>query len=415
MHARLAEEKDRPEEEKEEMISKTKDEIWEDFMKFLEIDNPVQYKRKAKGLRLAFDVKDTKSRIPLGMRDVKMKPTFKKQKLSAAEIKDKVKQMKDQRMTKKVKQEMAEKQKYEKNRQALKQIHEKLRHEKQYKPKGNKMSYADIKIRNMGIPSWDGKHTKVTLDVLQNMHYSDFNIDDDDDFNPTDILDDEDLKELKRQERLRRKKNKSINKISNRDLVKESPVTKNISKRGVQLNQSQMSEHRNRSSMDIPKGYMKNLKNQAYDYTQGGLGPNPSKKNIFTQGRDERSVPKVAQSFDADYSMNARASAAAAYPRSKQAMMKSRLSMGGSTSKIKQNKSVHYRRGNADAYANMNIQENYGVKNAKLPMMKQQMKDRVRQIENSHRDKERRNMDGIILMHDKHISKGLKTINKKRF
>jgi len=62
---KLNEERDKLDEELEELESKTKDEIFEDFIKFLEIDDPQKYKRKAKGLRLAFDVKDTKSRIPI--------------------------------------------------------------------------------------------------------------------------------------------------------------------------------------------------------------------------------------------------------------------------------------------------------------------------------------------------------------
>jgi hypothetical protein len=401
------EEKEKLEEELEEMQSKSKDEIYEDFMRFIEIDDPAKYKRKAKGLRLAFDVKDTKSRIPIVLQEIKTKKSFKStSKLSAAEIKEKMQKMKNQRLEKKLKQEFSEKVKYDKNREYLKQIHEKLRHDKLVKPVKNKISYTDIKIRNMGIPNWEGKNTKVTLDVLKNMHYSDFNINDDDDFKPTDILDENDLRELQDQEmRIKRKKNRSVNRQSN---LSEHP--KNSAKRGVQLNQSQMAEYRNNSTLAKPihKGA-----NEAYDYTQGTMNDASTKKSIHIMNRDERSVPRLAQSFDGDNLYGNKA----AYPRSKQAVISKRLAIAGSHTDIKPNKSVHYRRGTHGGYPNIKIEDTYpsGGAGLKLPYMKQKMKDRAKQIENSHRAKEKRNMDGIMLMHDKHISKGLKTIDKNRY
>ena len=35
------------------------------------------------------------------------------------------------------------------------------------------------------------QHTKVSLDVLKKMHYTDFNLGDEDDFKPTDIVEDD--------------------------------------------------------------------------------------------------------------------------------------------------------------------------------------------------------------------------------
>ena len=85
---RLSEEKQISVDELETLLSKTPDEVYEDFLIYLELDHPSKYKQKVKGLRLAFDVKDTKSRIPISMTTAKLtKGTFKKSKLSAAEIK----------------------------------------------------------------------------------------------------------------------------------------------------------------------------------------------------------------------------------------------------------------------------------------------------------------------------------------
>jgi len=114
LNNRLAEEKDSLEEELEELLAKSNEEVFEDFIQFLEIDYPSKYKAKAKGLRLAFDVKDAGSRIPLGMKDMKIKNTPRKFRMSAQEIKEKVKIMKNNRINKKLEQEMNEKIKYEK-------------------------------------------------------------------------------------------------------------------------------------------------------------------------------------------------------------------------------------------------------------------------------------------------------------
>jgi hypothetical protein len=89
--------------------------------------------------------------------------------------------------------EMEEQMKYTKNRNYLKKIHQKLKYKKL-----NNQSYIGIKQKNMGIPSWEGKHSKITFDVLKNMDYNDFNIDDGEDFNPEDILNDEERKQHKK-------------------------------------------------------------------------------------------------------------------------------------------------------------------------------------------------------------------------
>lgn len=74
-------------------------------------------------------------------------------------------------------------------------MHEKLRREKFGIEAGDiKNTYMGIKSKLMsGFNSVGGRqHAKVNLDVLQKMHYTDFNLGDDDDFRPTDIVDDDD-------------------------------------------------------------------------------------------------------------------------------------------------------------------------------------------------------------------------------
>jgi len=76
---------------------------------------------------------------------------------------------------------------------------------------------------------------------------------------------------------------------------------------------------------------------------------------------------------------------------------------------------MHYRRPTQDNIA-IKIHDSYaGMNKNKLPYMKQQMQNRVKQIETSHRANEKRNLDSIMLMHDKNIKKGLKTVDKNRY
>ena len=334
-----------------------------------------------------------------------VKKTFKKTKMSAADIKQKVEEMKQDRLKKKEKEAKIEKERYNKNRDQLRQIHEKLRYEKLTNPNNTKKSYTDIKTKSMGIPTWDGPKTKITLDALNNMHYSDFNINDEDDFNPTDIQDDDEIRELNKKKKIFNKKNKSITKMSGREKPLEEKL-KNITRRGVQHHQSQMSGHRHNNTMDPSRGVIKSI-NNAYNYAQGKVPP--KKGIVYAKARDERSVPRLAQSLEGGNVYKN------AYPKSKQAMINQRLTMGGSQLNNPQNKSVHYRRNTHGGNSSLTHSYHPGPTSSKAPYLQQQMKNRVKEIESSSRAKERQNMDGIMLMQDNHISKGLKTIDKDKY
>ena len=80
--------------------------------------------------------------------------------------------------------------KYKKNRHMLRKMHEKMRKEK-YAAGGIDIvsSYIGMKNKNKG---YDSHHAKVNLDILKHMHYSDFNLGDDDDFKPEQIIDEDD-------------------------------------------------------------------------------------------------------------------------------------------------------------------------------------------------------------------------------
>lgn len=103
--------------------------------------------------------------------------------------------MKDNRVNQMKIKEIEDKQKYDKNRDYFKKINEKLRREKFSDGSvGDKNTYLGIKSKLLSNQNNLGsrKHAKISLDVLKKMHYSDFNLGDDDDFKPTDIVGDED-------------------------------------------------------------------------------------------------------------------------------------------------------------------------------------------------------------------------------
>ena len=184
-------------------------------------------------------------------------------------------------------------------------------------------------------------------------------------------------------------------------------------KRGTQqINISQLNANRqNKSTIKLSKTKAGQI-NGAYDYAKGTIGGSVSKRDIIAQ-RDERSVPKVSQSFQADY-LNTNIGSVN-NPKSKQAIIKDRLKLVGSQQDLKKNQSMHYRRSTQSGVGSMNIHDSYtvGLASNKIPIMKQQMKDRVKQIESKNKANEKRSLDNIMLMHDKHISKGMKTIDKR--
>ena len=173
------------------MQSKTSDQIFDEILNFIEWHDPVAYRKKIKGYRLAFNVRDKQYRIP----DSTLKQNIKiRTKESAETLKKKVQEMKESRINQIKEKEQEEKQKYDKNRNFFKRIHEKLRKEKFGTVDLNiKETYQGIKSKLLsGLANLGSRqHTKVSLDVLKKMHYTDFNLGDEDDFKPTDIVEDD--------------------------------------------------------------------------------------------------------------------------------------------------------------------------------------------------------------------------------
>lgn len=185
-------EKDRVQEELDELKAKSSEDLFEEVLNFIECHDQAAYRKKIKGFRLAFNIRDKSYRIPENTLKKEMK--F-KSKQSAEEIKQKVKEMKDNRINMAKNKELMQKFKYDKNRKMIQKMHEKLRQEKHggsaFDPHSSYFKNM-IKNKSQRLGNVESKHAPVNLDVLKKMHYSDFNLGDDDDFKPTDIIDEDD-------------------------------------------------------------------------------------------------------------------------------------------------------------------------------------------------------------------------------
>jgi len=107
--------------------SKSNEELFEDILNYIECHDQVAYRKKIKGFRLAFNIREKNHRIP----DSTMKRGLKlRSKQSAEDIKRRVQEMKQNRIQKEEQKKAQHEQKYQKNRNLLKKMHEKMRTEK---------------------------------------------------------------------------------------------------------------------------------------------------------------------------------------------------------------------------------------------------------------------------------------------
>jgi hypothetical protein len=211
-------EKDRLELELEKYKNKTAEECHEDIMNILEVHDSQKFRKKAKGVQVVpFAMKDFYYRISKDEIDKRSK---KVSKLSAAQIKEKVEEMKirreqqrymRERQTEIAKKKLIEEQnkKLERNRKQKMNTANKQRKvyvdgksfiDKGYdtvdvrskeaynkgeeSPIDQKGSYRVKNNQSKGLPDEEGKHTKVTMELLNKLHYKDIMQNLPDDFNP---------------------------------------------------------------------------------------------------------------------------------------------------------------------------------------------------------------------------------------
>jgi hypothetical protein len=219
-------EKDRLEIELEKYKNKTSEECHEDIMNILEVHDPQKFRKKAKGVQVVpFAMKDFYYRISKDEIDKRSK---KISKLSAAQIKDKVEEMKirreqqrhmRERQTEITKKKLIEEQnrKLERNRKQKMNTANRQRkvyvdgksvidhgydtvdvrsketyNKREESPIEQKESYRVRKNKSKGLPDEEGKHTKVTMELLNKLHYKDIMQNLPDDFKPEKYITEDD-------------------------------------------------------------------------------------------------------------------------------------------------------------------------------------------------------------------------------
>uniref|UniRef100_A0A7S3KK14 Uncharacterized protein n=1 Tax=Euplotes crassus TaxID=5936 RepID=A0A7S3KK14_EUPCR len=182
--------KDTTEEDKKRLKlleAKTNEDLFEEILDFIQCHDANIYRKKIKGFRLAFNIREKTYRMP---DSTLLRPNKVRSKQSAEQLKKKVKEMKDNRLRKKQAEEFLKEQKMIKNRQTLKKMHQKMLNRKfEQNPIDVQSSYVKSMMQSKKNTS---RHAQVNLGVLKMMHYSDFNLGDEDDFRPEDIIEDDD-------------------------------------------------------------------------------------------------------------------------------------------------------------------------------------------------------------------------------
>jgi hypothetical protein len=116
-------------------------------------------------------------------------------------------------------------------------------------------TYLGMKNKLLGALQGGERHAKVNLDVLKRMHYTDFNLGEDDDFKPTDIIDEDDDSE-----------------DSILDQFKAQPIPEiSLSKENIIINKSEVNTYNEK---------VVNIKHQIKGNDKGGT-PGGSRKDLI--------------------------------------------------------------------------------------------------------------------------------------
>jgi len=140
-----------------------------------------------KGYILAFNTRDKNYRIP---NDILMKNANKLDPRTAEEIKRILKERKEEKEKMNKEKERLEKLNYYEQKKKLAHINQKINQEKERTVIGKESNYATIKRKHEIFEK--EKEVKLTWDQLENMNSNFFNSNRVDDFNPQDLIEEED-------------------------------------------------------------------------------------------------------------------------------------------------------------------------------------------------------------------------------
>jgi hypothetical protein len=312
---KLRKEKELIENKIRELSSKkvTEEELTEEALKLMQCDDPLKYRKKIKGFSAPFNMTEKDDRISKDDKALKYKFKSKEDKEA---IKKKVNEIKKQRQHQRLTQEQEKDKMYKKHRYIMKNLHNRLLREKGADPMdGSKPAYvihSDAQLYDVSQSQPAMKLSqpsqilygnqqnkqglakipaKLTLESLGQLKYEDIARGGSDDFNPADVLDENDSESedevLKRYRVDHPKVNDSVQSIplSNQP---ENPY------KGKQTTQRKNSVERislERQNIQKPKGHRKGgINNSLAEIDKAGLSKNNSKKKLIADSRSKKDL-----------------------------------------------------------------------------------------------------------------------------
>lgn len=260
----LREEKDRIQQKIEELSRRKEDEeeLKEEALQLIQCEDPTKYRKKIIGFSAPFNMTDKDDRIKKD--DKAMKYKF-KSKEDKEKIKKKVSEIKQQREAQKTTQDKVKEKQYQKHRNLMKNLHHKLLKEKGQAPQDGMPGYQvnsdehiyDVSNSQPAVKlnhhqsqrsyiqpvqkSATKKQNQFTLESLGQLRYEDLAGNGPDEFNPADVLDEDDTST--EDEVLKRYRQNEHKPIAVNDSIASLPVS---------LNQNPYKGNQN--SKPIPQG-----------------------------------------------------------------------------------------------------------------------------------------------------------------
>ncbi|CDW91270.1 UNKNOWN [Stylonychia lemnae] len=174
----LEQELDKLVEQKNELENKTEEQCRDQILEQIQCNDPNIYRKKIKGFHIAFNIRD---KLPTALEDASKKIQKQSTKLSQEDINKLASEIKNKKVISKKFKNREESEKFSQDRESLRKMHEQLRKERANEQIGSAIDEGANK---------NDKHVKVTFDVIEKLHYMDFNKGmKGEDFKPEDIVD----------------------------------------------------------------------------------------------------------------------------------------------------------------------------------------------------------------------------------
>jgi hypothetical protein len=243
-----------------DLKNKTYQTLLEELYIYLEIDNEKLYRAKMKGYVLPFNTHEKSYRIP---NDVLMKNAKKVDPRTAEEIKRILKTRKEEKIREEQERERLEKLKYFEQKKKISQANKNILNSQQTVTNNTEAKKEEnyVKIKRKYETYTKEKESKLTWDQLESLSYNHFVSNKDDDFNPNDLIDENDF-DSDDDELLQNLKTGNSHRNPNQSTIKLSQNSPSKNQQYSQekvynyANAALMNKHNNLSNKNVNKSIM---------------------------------------------------------------------------------------------------------------------------------------------------------------